>query len=146
MNIKTSKIEKRIALLPKAAKMSFCDKIIKYFVFLVNFLCLVMGAFLIGIGVTIRSNMSNYLKFMEQGYFSVAMVFIVIGVVTLMVSFFGCCGICSDCSCMVFAHAGLLTLILITLIGAFVSIVVYHVKIVSGRFFFQISPSYIYFF
>lgn len=106
--------------------MGCCDKMFKYIIFLLNFIFFLASVGLIGIGTHIQIKMSNYLDFLNSPYLNTSIVLIIIGVVMLIVSFFGCCGACTENKCMMLTYATLLSLITLTLVG--LSIVIYVYK------------------
>ncbi len=58
--------------------------------------------------------MEDYLNFVGDSYFNSSVVFIVMGVIILIIGFFGCCGACTENSCMMTTFAFLLALVVIT--------------------------------
>lgn len=98
----------------------------KYIIFLLNFVFFLASVGLIGIGAHIQIKMTTYLDFLDAPYLNTSIVLIILGVVMLVVSFFGCCGACTENKCMLLTYASLLTLITLTLIA--VSIVIYVFK------------------
>ena len=57
--------------------------------------------------------MKDYLNFLDDTYLNTSVVFIVLGVVVLVIGFFGCCGACTESPCMMFTFAFLLALVVL---------------------------------
>lgn len=105
--------------------MGCCEKIFKYVIFLLNFVFFLASVGLISIGGYLEYQKSTYLAFLESSYLNTSIVLIVIGIVMLVVSFFGCCGACTENKCMMLTYATLLALITLTLIAVSIAIYVF---------------------
>ena len=90
-----------------------CDSMLKYLIFIVNFFFFVTGVALVSMGAYVQIQMSEYFNFLGDSYLNTSIVFIVLGVVILIIGFFGCCGACTENHCMVFTYATLLALVVI---------------------------------
>jgi len=95
-----------------------CDSIARFFLFLFNFLFVVTGLALIGLGAYVQIAAKEYLDFLGNQYANTPIIFIIVGVVIFIVAFLGCCGACTKNKCMMYTYASLLLLILIVEIGA----------------------------
>merc|ERR1711992_429504 len=69
-------------------KMGCCDNIIKYVIFLFNFVVFLCSVALIGIGAYIQVQMNKYLDFLGDTYLNTSVILIIIGGVMLLISFF----------------------------------------------------------
>ncbi len=87
-----------------------CDATLRYALFIFNFFVFLTGIALISVGCYIQFQMTDYLNFVDEDYLNTGVVFIVLGGVILAIGFFGCCGACTENSCMIFVFAMLLTL------------------------------------
>lgn len=105
--------------------MGCCDNIIKSIIFLCNFIFFLTSIAIIGIGAYIQVNMTKYLDFLGDTYLNTSVILIIIGVAMLIVTFFGCCGACTQNHCMLYTFGTLLALILLSLIGVAITIYVY---------------------
>jgi len=105
--------------------MGCCDTMLRYIVFLINFVFFLASVALISIGAYIHINMTEYLDFLNKSYLNAAIVLMIIGGVILIVAFFGCCGACTENACMMYTYGTLLALILISMIGATITIIVF---------------------
>lgn len=105
--------------------MGCCDKMFKYVIFLFNFVFFLTSVALIGIGAYIQVHMSKYLDFLGNTYLNTSIMLIIIGVVMMIVTFFGCCGACTESHCMMYTYGTLLALILLSLIGVAITIYVF---------------------
>ncbi len=90
-----------------------CDSLMKYFLFILNFFIFVIGAVFIGAGAFVQTQMKNYLDFLGNDYLNVSVVLIVLGVIVLIVGFFGCCGACTESGCMMTTFATLLAILVV---------------------------------
>jgi len=106
-------------------KMGCCETMLRYIIFLINFVFFLASVAIIAIGAYIQIQMKTYLEFIDNAYISSAIVLIVLGAIIMIVAFFGCCGACTENACMMYTYGTLLALILIALIGVTVTIVVY---------------------
>jgi len=105
--------------------MGCCDNMLKYVIFLFNFVVFLCSVALIGIGAYIQVEMKQYLDFLGDTYLNSSVILIIIGGVMLLISFFGCCGACTENPCMVYTYAAMMTLILLSLIGVSITIYVF---------------------
>ncbi|XP_046408285.1 CD63 antigen [Ischnura elegans] len=92
------------------SKSSAC---VKYLLFFFNLIFVVTGIVLIAVGSTVLSYYREYDVFLEYRYISAAQLIIVVGVIVLIVAFFGCCGAAKEHYCMTMTFAGLLIFICI---------------------------------
>jgi len=102
-----------------------CENILKYAIFLLNFVFFLASVGLISIGAYLEYQKSTYLSFLDSPYLNTSIVLIIIGVVMLVVSFFGCCGACTENKCMLMTYATLLVLITLALIAVSIAIYVF---------------------
>ena len=58
--------------------------------------------------------MKDYLNFLDESYLNASVLFIVLGVIILVIGFFGCCGACTESPCMMATFATLLAIVVIT--------------------------------
>lgn len=105
--------------------MGCCDNIIKYVIFLFNFIVFLVSCALIGMGAYIQAQMKQYLDFLGETYLNTAVILIIIGGVMLLISFFGCCGACTENPCMVYTYSALMGLILLSTIGVAITIYIF---------------------
>jgi len=105
--------------------MGCCDTMLRYIVFLINFVFFLASVALIAIGAYINFHMRKYLDFLDSQYLNTSIVLIIIGAIILIVAFFGCCGACTENACMMYTYGTLMALILISLIGVAITIVVF---------------------
>jgi len=105
--------------------MGCCETMLRYIIFLINFVFFLASVAVIAIGAYIQIQMKTYLEFIDNSYIGSAVVLIVLGAIIMVVAFFGCCGACTENPCMMYTYGTLLALILIALIGVTVTIVVF---------------------
>ena len=108
--------------------MGCCDTMLRYIVFLINFVFFLASVALIAIGAYINFHMRKYLDFLDSQYLNTSIVLIILGAIILIVAFFGCCGACTENACMMYTYGTLMALILISLIGVAITIVVFKVR------------------
>ena len=70
--------------------------------------------------------MSDYLNYFDDSYVNASVLFIVLGAIVLILGFFGCCGACTENSCMMFTFATLLALVVIAEVGAAIAVYVFR--------------------
>jgi len=102
--------------------MNCCDSMLKYIVFLCNFIFFLTGCAVLGIGIYVQLTMSDYYDFLEEKYFGSSIILMVVGGVILIVAFFGCCGACTENACMMYTFGTLIALILLVEIGCTVAV------------------------
>lgn len=105
--------------------MGCFSSMLKYMVFLFNLVFFVSGCVIVGFGSYMYAEMNTYFDFVGGGVVNSAMVIIIIGVVIAVISFFGCCGACTEKSCMMYTFAAAMSLILVTEVGCGIAIIVY---------------------
>ncbi|KAL5287329.1 hypothetical protein ACFFRR_008310 [Megaselia abdita] len=92
---------------------SFLNFIIKYFLFIFNFLCVIVGAGLIIVGSLFLAGVSDF-EGQDLPYINVLPVLtIVLGCIIFVVAFFGCCGAIKENSCMLTTYTIFLILLCI---------------------------------
>lgn len=99
---------------------------LKYIIFIFNFFLFMTGVALIVMGAYVHIEMNQYLNFLDDSYLTSQTVFIVVGVVILVVGFFGCCGACTESYCMMYTFAILLAVVIITEIGLAIAVYVFR--------------------
>ncbi|XP_067934807.1 CD63 antigen-like isoform X2 [Watersipora subatra] len=103
---------------------------VKYLLFAFNLLFFIFGAVLIGVGAYVQVKLSDYLQFFEAGSANAtALLLIVVGALTLVIGFFGCCGAIKENNCMVMTFAVLIALILIAEIGGGIAAYVFRADV-----------------
>lgn len=96
-----------------------CESIVKYLIFIVNFIFAVTGLLLIGFGVYVYvyTQANSYPELEGEDLFKAAffipILLITIGVFILVIFFIGCCGSLLESRCMLLTYAVLLTAILL---------------------------------
>ena len=98
---------------------------LKYLIFLVNFVIFVTGCVVFGFGLAIHLKVGEFSGFVQDSSINSSIVLMVAGGVILLVTFFGCCGTCTENPCMLYTFGTLLALILLVEIGAIVTAVVF---------------------
>lgn len=89
--------------------------VIKYLMFIFNFIFWLSGIALIIIGSVIKSKYGDYLSYGDEGskFTSVPVFIIIVGVIVFVIGFLGCCGAVKENYCMVTTFAILLAIIFI---------------------------------
>lgn len=106
--------------------MGCCDQFSKYIIFFTNLVFFLASLGLIGIGAYLEIALKTYLDFVGNPYLNTSIALIVIGVIMLIISFFGCLGAIKENKCMILTYATFITLITVALIGVAVVIGVFH--------------------
>lgn len=108
--------------------MSFCDNLLKTFLFITNLLIFILSCVVLGLGIWILVDSPSLVQILEQNnvsvpiYSSAVIIFIVVASAAILISFLGCCGAYKESRCMLatyfFLVLGLLILITVgTVIG-----------------------------
>jgi len=95
-----------------------CESLVKYILFLFNFVFAITGLALIGLGAYVKIQADHYLDFVGTGYVNTPIFIIIVGLVIFVIAFFGCCGACKESPCMMYTYAVILCFILIAEVGA----------------------------
>lgn len=93
---------------------------IKYILFVFNFLCALCGIALVSIGAVILAKLDDFKKpFEDHNVHAPPLVFIALGAVVFIIAFFGCCGAVRESYCMTTTYGFLMmTLIVLQIIVA----------------------------
>lgn len=102
-------------------------KCVKYLLFFFNFIFWLCGLALIVLGILFQVAIHN--TAIIKGYTGIPLVLIIVGVIIFFIAFFGCCGAWKENQCMVTMFAVLLSLIVITEIGAAIAGYVFRGKV-----------------
>jgi len=91
---------------------------IKYLVFIFNFLFFIVGCGLLGVGIYLKVGDNQFINVAEDlstmsEYFTLGNLMIAVGVIILIVAFFGCCGAIKENQCMLTVFFTFLMLIFI---------------------------------
>ncbi|XP_050529245.1 CD63 antigen-like isoform X2 [Daktulosphaira vitifoliae] len=73
---------------------------IKYLLFIFNLIIFLSGILLLSVGLSIRNVYIQYELFLNENYFTAPYLLIIVGLIVLSVSFFGCCGTLKENNCM----------------------------------------------
>ncbi|KAF4533111.1 hypothetical protein B566_EDAN003831 [Ephemera danica] len=92
--------------------------VIKYLLFIFNFIFVITGIAILTVGAVIQHEYMQYEGLLNNGYYSTPALFIAIGVIIFIVSFFGCCGSIKENYCMVLTFATLMIVIFILELAA----------------------------
>lgn len=98
-----------------------CGNMLKYVIFLCNFVIFVTGSVIFGFGVAAQLKVSEMGGFLDENYFHSSIILMVAGGVIMLVTFFGCCGVCTESPCLLYTYGTLLALILLLEIGAVIT-------------------------
>jgi CD63 antigen len=112
--------------------MDCSSTVAKYLVFIFNFLFFLAGIALIVIGsLAITNNQDVYQNIIADipDFTNVAIVFIVVGSIVTVISFFGCCGAIRESACMLNTFAFLLVLIVLAEIAIAIAAFVLRSKL-----------------
>ena len=77
--------------------------------------------------------MSDYLNYFDDSYVNASVLFIVLGAIVLILGFFGCCGACTENSCMMFTFATLLALVVIAEVKNIIELPLYTPTLTHDR-------------
>jgi len=100
-----------------------CDSVIKYLVFIFNFLFFIVGCALLGVGIYLKVGDNKFIDVAEElstisKYATLGNLMIAVGVIILIVAFFGCCGAIKENKCLLTVFFTFLMLIFILELAA----------------------------
>jgi CD63 antigen len=115
--------------------MECCVAIFQFLVFLCNFIFFFAGIFIIGSGAFLAIELKNYFDFFATSELSLGMdispyILIVMGLLITIISFLGCCGACTDNTCMMYSFGSLMAIIIMAEIGILVALFVYKDEVI----------------
>ncbi|XP_034949004.1 CD63 antigen [Chelonus insularis] len=99
---------------------------IKYLLCAVNSLFVLTGVMIISVGMTIYTVYDDFRDFLDSSYASPAILLVVVGVLTFIIAFFGCCGAIKESTCMVLTFAVMLSIVLLLETAAAISAYAYR--------------------
>jgi len=86
--------------------------------FIFNFIFVITGLALIGLGAYVQIEANKYLDFLGNQYTNTPVLFIIVGVVIFLIAFLGCCGAWKKNICMIYTYSVLLLIVLVAEIAA----------------------------
>ena len=105
---------------------------VKYLVLIFNLLFALAGLIIIGLGAYIQIEGKNYLDFLDSTYFTIPILFIILGSIIFIIAFFACCGACSEKSWMVYVYSVLMIAVLLGQFGSSICAFVLKVIVNNG--------------
>ncbi|GAB0095442.1 Tetraspanin [Sergentomyia squamirostris] len=97
------------------------DNVIKYLLFIFNFLFVITGIILLSIGLAVQGVFFGYEYMLVDRFFAIPAFLIAIGVIIFIIAFFGCYGAIRENYCMVLTFSILLVLVFILELAAGIS-------------------------
>ncbi|KAK2579291.1 hypothetical protein KPH14_008249 [Odynerus spinipes] len=94
---------------------------VKYLLFFFNLIFAISGIVFISVGAVILVAYKGYDNFVDSWFFAAPVLMIVVGVIVLLVSFFGCCGAIKENHCMLITFSVFLLIIFALELGAGIS-------------------------
>lgn len=101
--------------------LSTSANLVKYLLFLFNFLFVITGITIMAIGLTVQGAYHNFREILDPQFFSVPTFLVVIGSFIFVIAFFGCCGAYKENYCMTLTFSILLVFIFILELAAGIS-------------------------
>ncbi|CAG0895927.1 unnamed protein product [Darwinula stevensoni] len=99
--------------------MDGCGKCMKYSLFVANFIILIGGIAVLGVGIWTVVDKATLEALLDTNlFFSAAYIQIATGIVIIFLSFLGCCGAMKEVKCMLLTYSILLFLLFIVLLVA----------------------------
>ncbi|CAG9819422.1 unnamed protein product [Phaedon cochleariae] len=83
----------------------------RYMLIIFNLLFSVTGIILIAVGVSAKAYFNEFNTLLNQKFFYVSDLLIVIGVIIFIIAFFGCCGAMKENACMTSTYSALLIIV-----------------------------------
>jgi len=106
--------------------MACLSTTLKYLVLLFNLLFFFLGCAIIGIGIYMQVKMAAYFDLLGNITINSATIFIILGCIVTIISFFGCCGACMESPCMMYTFGSLVALVLLIEVGLTVVVLIYQ--------------------
>lgn len=103
-----------------------CEGMARFLLFVFNFIFVITGLALIGLGAYVQIQAKEYLDFLGNAYVNTPVVFMIVGGVIFVIAFFGCCGAWKKSECMIYTYAVFLLIVLLAEIGAGIAAYVMH--------------------
>lgn len=107
-------------------------KCVKLLLFAFNFIFVIVGCVLIGVGAYIQVQFKDYLNFVEGQFSSAAALLIAVGVIIFFIAAFGCCGAWKENYVCVMIFSVLLGIVFILEIAGGIAGYVLHDKVEDG--------------
>uniref|UniRef100_A0A6P7GRL2 CD63 antigen-like n=1 Tax=Diabrotica virgifera virgifera TaxID=50390 RepID=A0A6P7GRL2_DIAVI len=86
---------------------------VKYLLFAFNLLFAISGIAILTVGAVVHIVYAHYSQFVYEGYQSIPLALIIVGVIIFIIAFFGCCGAVKENHCMIITFSVFLLIILI---------------------------------
>uniref|UniRef100_A0A0A9YU81 Tetraspanin n=1 Tax=Lygus hesperus TaxID=30085 RepID=A0A0A9YU81_LYGHE len=93
--------------------MGFCSCTVKFVLFVFNFLCALVGLTVLGVSIWMFLKSSNFNNVLHGEVSATVITMMVLGGVTFVIAFLGCCGAVKEDPCFITTYAILLTVILV---------------------------------
>ena len=115
--------------------MACCVAIFKFLIFVCNFIFFLAGIFIIGSGAFLAIELKNYFDFFATSDLALEMdispyIHMLIGCLITIISFLGCCGACTDNTCMMYSFGALMAIIIMAEISILVALYVYKDEVI----------------
>ena len=81
--------------------ISGCHSILASVLFLCNIVFFLLGSIIAGIGIYGLLDPDDYFALMGDDYFPISVIMVSVGSVVVIMSFCGCCGICTETAWLV---------------------------------------------
>ncbi|XP_057654103.1 CD63 antigen-like [Diorhabda carinulata] len=85
----------------------------RYMLIIFNLIFVITGVVIISVGISSKAYFHEFDKLMDNKYFYISDLLIVIGVVIFLIAFFGCCGAIKENACMTTTYSTLLVIIFV---------------------------------
>jgi CD63 antigen len=85
----------------------------RYMLIIFNLIFVLTGIVIISVGISSKAYFHEFDQLMDNKYFYISDLLIVIGVVIFIIAFFGCCGAMKENACMTTTYSSLLVIIFV---------------------------------
>uniref|UniRef100_A0A2P2HWX8 Tetraspanin n=1 Tax=Hirondellea gigas TaxID=1518452 RepID=A0A2P2HWX8_9CRUS len=89
----------------------------KFFLFVLNFIVFAIGVGVIVLASLILTNGAQFQVLLDEGTFSVPIILLIMGVIVMLIGFFGCFGALRESPCLLYTYATIVLLLLIAQIS-----------------------------
>ncbi|KAK9508884.1 hypothetical protein O3M35_006336 [Rhynocoris fuscipes] len=108
--------------------MGFCEFTLKCLLFVFNFICVLAGLVIIGVGVYTTFHEKSFKEVLTSDISTVSITLLILGLLIVVIACFGCCGALKEDICQLITYAVILLVILLLQIVIGIAALVYEKK------------------
>ncbi|KAF2343704.1 Tetraspanin/Peripherin [Trinorchestia longiramus] len=96
----------------------------KFFLFVLNFIVFVLGVGVVVLASLILSNSNDFKVLLSDGVFTLPIVLLILGLIVMLIGFFGCFGAMRESPCLLYTYATIVLVLLIAQIAVAIYLLV----------------------